>query len=613
MDDFDSSSQPFDAKAFLKGVTRRPGVYQMLDAEERLLYIGKASNLRARLASYFRNSQQPVKTQALVKRIARVEVTVTGSETEALLLEQNLIKRHRPPYNILLRDDKSYPYIHVSTKDQYPGLYFHRGARRRQGRYFGPFPSGGAVRESLNLLQKIFRIRQCEDSFFRNRSRPCLQYQINRCSGPCVGLIAPEDYALDVRHALQFLEGRNQSISQELAERMEAAAANLEFEQAARFRDQITSLQKVQEQQRISGEGGELDVLACVLRAGRACVHQLFIKGGRVVGSKAHFPRLSLETSEAELLTQFIGQSYLAGESGGSLPPEILSSHEPEDATALSEALSDAAGRRVELSWRLRGQRRQWLELASQNADNQLDSLIASRKSLERRFLELQEALDLERLPLRLECFDISHSAGEATVASCVVFDHQGPRKSDYRRFNIENITPGDDYAAMHQALERRYRRLKREEAVLPDLLIIDGGKGQVTQAEAVLEALELSQVDILGIAKGPERKPGLEVLIHGGRELTLGAHNGALHLLQHIRDEAHRFALAGHRARRGKSRGQSGLESIPGVGPRRRQALLRHFGSLQGVRHASIEEIAKVSTISRAMAEHIHAFLHPD
>ncbi|HEY5718438.1 MAG TPA: excinuclease ABC subunit UvrC [Motiliproteus sp.] len=607
-----SASGGFDHKAFLAGVTQRPGVYQMFDRLGEILYVGKAKNLRARLSSYFRRSGLAVKTEALVQRIAAIEVTITGSETEALLLEQNLIKKQRPPYNILLRDDKSYPYIFVSTSHSFPALGFHRGAKRRSGRYFGPFPSGGAVRESLNLLQKIFRIRQCEDSFYNNRSRPCLQHQIDRCSAPCVGLIGEQEYADDLRHAVMFLEGKNQSVAEELASQMDAAAAALEFEVAARLRDQIICLQKVQEEQRISGEGGDLDVLACAIKAGAACVHQLFVKGGRVVGSKVHFPKLALETTEAELISLFIAQYYL-GDEGRPLPPELLLSHAETDDSALIEALSQQRGRRVLLASRVRGQRRAWLDLAQSNAVSQLDSAIASRKSVERRFVELQQVLELESVPNRLECFDISHSSGEATVASCVVFDRQGPRKSDYRRFNIDSITPGDDYAAMHSALTRRYTRLKQGGAPLPDLLVIDGGKGQVAQAVDVLAALQIDGVKVIGVAKGPTRKAGFEALIIDGQERVLPPDNGGLHLLQHIRDESHRFAIAGHRARRGKARGRSTLEDIPGVGAKRRQALLKHFGGLQEIARASVEEIAKVSTISRSMAEDIYAFLHQD
>ncbi len=584
----------------------------MYDADGAILYVGKAKNLKKRLSSYFRSSGLAVKTQALVQRIASIELTVTGSETEALLLEQNLIKKQRPPYNILLRDDKSYPYIFISNTHDYPAIQFQRGRKRKQGRYFGPFPSGGAVRESLNLLQKIFRIRQCEESFFKNRSRPCLQHQINRCSAPCVELITSERYAEDIRHAMMFLEGKNRTINKELAEQMEQAATALEFERAAMLRDQIISLQQVQEQQRISGEGGDADVLACCIKAGYASIQQLFIKGGRVVGSKSHYPKLRLETEPEELLTSFIGQYYL-GTDERAVPPLLILSHPLDDQEVLETALSEKADSKICLNHSVRGQRKGWLDLARVNAKQQLDSYISSRQDIYKRLIELQELLELESPPARMECFDISHTFGEATVASCVVFDQQGPRKSDYRRFNIESTSDGDDYRAMHEALTRRYQKLKSSGALLPELLVIDGGKGQVNQALAVLEELQITEIEVIGIAKGVTRKAGFETLItqRGERERSLDSSSGALHLLQHIRDEAHRFAITGHRARRGKARGRSILEELPGIGPKRRQALLKHFGGLQEIERASVEEIAKVSTISRSMAEEIYSHLH--
>ncbi len=605
----------FDSSDFLANATQRPGVYQMYDAAGQILYVGKAKNLKKRLASYFRTAAGlPLKTQALVAKIASIELTVTGSETEALLLEQNLIKKQRPPYNILLRDDKSYPYIFISSQHPYPAIQFQRGNTRKQGRYFGPFPSGGAVRDSLNLLQKIFRIRQCEEPFFKNRSRPCLQHQIQRCSAPCVELISPERYAEDIRRAMMFLEGKNRSINQELADEMERAAASLEFERAAALRDQIVSLQQVQEQQHISGEGGDADVLACRIKAGFACIQQLFVKGGRIVGSKSYYPKLRLETEEAELLSSFIGQYYLQS-AGRPVPPLLILSHLPEDRLALAEALTQLRGRKIELVDRVRGQRSSWLKLAQTNAVQQLDSYVSSRQDVNKRLIELQQVLGLEQPPARLECFDISHTSGEATVASCVVFDTQGPRKQDYRRFNIQTTDSGDDYQAMHEALQRRYQKLKCSDARMPDMLVVDGGKGQVTQALRVLEELQINEITVIGIAKGVTRKAGFEVLIteQGQQERVLDSGSGALHLLQHIRDEAHRFAIAGHRARRAKKRGRSVLEELPGVGPKRRQALLKHFGGLQEIQRASIEEIAKVSTISQTMAAEIYSHLHQE
>lgn len=614
-----SNSAPvFDSAAFLSTATQRPGVYQMYDGAGQILYVGKAKNLKKRLASYFRSSGLPVKTLALVQRIIKIELTVTGSETEALLLEQNLIKKQRPPYNILLRDDKSYPYIFISSEHRYPAIQFQRGSKRKQGRYFGPFPSGSAVRESLNLLQKIFRIRQCDESFFNNRSRPCLQHQIKRCSAPCVELISPERYAEDIQHAMMFLEGKNSSINQALGQQMEQMAAALEFERAAMLRDQISSLQQVQEQQRISGDGGDADVLACDIKAGFACVHQLFIKGGRVIGSKSHYPKLRLETAADEVLSSFIGQYYLQGAGHGSdrpIPPLLILSHPLDDQAVLADALSGVRGRKVELSHRVRGQRNGWLNLAVTNAEQQLASYLSSRQDVHKRLVELQEMLGLDALPARMECFDISHTSGEETVASCVVFDAQGPRKSDYRRFNIKTTDTGDDYRAMHEALTRRYQKLKSSDARMPDVLVIDGGKGQVTQALDVLEELQIDEIYVIGIAKGVTRKAGFETLItdRGQKEQVFDPGSGALHLLQHIRDEAHRFAITGHRARRAKKRNRSVLEELPGVGPKRRQALLKHFGGLQEISSASVEEIAKVTTISRAMAEDIYSHLHQE
>lgn len=603
----------FDSRAFLRRLTRRPGVYQMYDGDGNILYVGKAKNLKNRVSSYFRTSGLSTKTRALVARIRRIEVTVTGSETEALLLEQNLIKQQRPPYNILLRDDKSYPYIFISDREAFPAIAFQRGTGRKNGRYFGPYPSSGAVRESLNLLQKVFRIRQCEDSFFRNRSRPCLQYQIKRCTAPCVGLISEADYRQDLNHAIQFLEGRNHELMQTLAQEMDEAASRLEFERAAHLRDQISALQQVQEQQFVSGQGGDADVLGCAVQPGGVCVHALFVRGGRIIGSKVYHPRVSIESTPAEVLSSFIAQFYLSGPR--EIPANIIVSVELSDQECVQQALEQRRGHKVVIQSRVRGDRAGWQRLAQTNAEQQLGSHLASKQSMYNRYLALQEALGLDAVPRRMECFDISHSSGEATVASCVVFDQEGPRKSDYRRFNIEGITGGDDYAAMHQALTRRYTRVRKGEGVLPDLLIIDGGKGQVAQAMEVMESLQIDEVLVVGVAKGPTRKAGFEVLIRGGsgEEIVLASDSPALHLLQYIRDESHRFAITGHRARRGKSRRKSSLEGIPGVGPKRRRELLKYFGGVKEVERASVEEIAKVSTISRTLAQEIYAALHSE
>ena len=603
----------FDASSFLKTVPSNPGCYQMYDNKGELLYIGKARHLKNRVSSYFRSTGLTTKTQALVSKIHSIEITITGSETEALLLEQNLIKEYRPPYNILLRDDKSYPYILITDNESYPAVRYQRGKRSGKGALFGPFPSGGAVRESLNLLQKLFRVRQCDDSFFRNRSRPCLQYQIERCTGPCVGMISDEDYAKDVRHTQMFLQGKNPNVMSELAKEMEEAAQSLNFERAAVLRDQISRLQHVQEQQFVSGQRGEADVFGVAIQPGGVCVHALFVRQGRVIGSKVYHPRIAIEETDQALLTAFVAQFYLAG--GREIPETIITSVELEDADVLAEALAKIRERKTSLLTNVRGDRAGWLKLAQANAEQNLQAQLANKQNIYNRFLALQNALELDDLPARLECFDISHSSGEATVASCVVFDRNGPLKRDYRKFNIDGITGGDDYAAMHQALMRRFEKANNDEAILPDLLVIDGGKGQVKQAINVLEELGIHSVRVIGIAKGPTRKAGFEILIDGytSDEKILQSDSLALHLLQHIRDESHRFAITGHRARRAKARKQSLLEGIAGIGPKRRRELLRHFGSAKAVESANVEEIAKVSTISATLAETIYRALHPD
>lgn len=602
----------FDAKSFLKTVTQKPGIYQMYNTDGGILYVGKAKNLKSRLSSYFRSSGLAIKTQALVSKIAHIDVTVTETEMEALLLEQNLIKQNRPPYNILMRDDKSYPYVYVSTDQDFPQVRLHRGVKRGKGRFFGPYPSVWAVRESLSLLQKTFNVRQCEDSFFRNRSRPCLQYQIKRCTAPCVGKISKEDYAQSVRHTELFLEGKSQALIAELADKMEQASSELNFEEAAELRDKIQFLQTAQSQQSIEGEQGDLDIVACDFNAGACCIQLLYVRGGRVLGSKSYYPKLQLESNESEVLTAFLPQFYL-NNVGGDVPKEIIISHEIEDSEALSAALHQQYHRQIHLSSTVRTHRMQWLKLAKQTAKQNLKTRLASKQTLFTRYQALQQALELEELPSRMECFDISHSSGEATVASCVVFDNDGPVKADYRRFNIEGITSGDDYAAMHQALTRRYTRLKSNDAKMPDLLIIDGGKGQVNQAVEVLEELQITDMMVIGIAKGTTRKAGFEYLYRPDqdRSFVLQSDDPGLHLLQHIRDEAHRFAITGHKLRRDKKRKKSELQDIPGVGPKRRKDLLRHFGGWQEIKGASRAELAKIPGISEKLADDIYSHLH--
>lgn len=598
--------------AILKTLPSLPGVYRMLGEGGGVLYVGKAKALKNRVSSYFQKNVASAKTQALVARIRDIEITITGSETEALLLEQTLIKELQPPYNILLRDDKSYPYIFISSGEDYPRISFHRGAKKEKGRYFGPYPSSQAVRDSLQLLQKLFLVRQCEDSFFRNRERPCLQYQIKRCRAPCVGFVSPESYASDVKHTEMFLDGRNEEVTQDLIARMSMASESLEFEAAALYRDQLTALRRVQEQQYVWREAGQVDVVAVAAQPGGVCVHILFVRDGRVLGSKAFFPNMHGETSAADILEEFLPSFYLQPDAARDLPREILVSEELADAEVLREAISALYGRQVEIKHRVRDTRAAWLQLAVLNAEQGLSGMLANRQNLNQRFAALQEALGLEQPIQRMECFDISHSMGENTVASCVVFDGSGPRKSDYRHFNIEGITPGDDYAAMHQALTRRYSRIQSGEGKLPDILFIDGGKGQLAQAIAVLAELKVEHVRLIGISKGEGRKPGLETLhFADGSDIQLMEDSPALHLIQHIRDEAHRFAITGHRQRRGKQRRTSVLEGIPGVGPKRRRDLINHFGGLQEVTRASIKDLAAAPGISLRLAEDIYAALH--
>lgn len=601
----------FDHQAFLTQLTTRPGVYQMYDAGGELLYVGKARNLKNRVTSYFRASGLTAKTMALVAKIQDIQVTVTTTEVDALLLEHNLIKQHRPPYNIDLKDDKSYPYIYLSSQDRWPRLSLHRGTKRKKGEYFGPYPSAGAVRSTLHLLQKVFRVRQCEDSYFRNRSRPCLQHQIGRCTAPCVGLVSDEDYTEQVDKTALFLRGKSQVLMTQLADEMESAASALEFEAAADIRDQLAALQQVQAAQGIEGAQGDMDILAAKCGHGYACVQVIFVREARVLGSRTYYPPIRLDEDEAGVLDAFLPQFYLSQMQ--TVPNEIVVSTALEDADTVAQALSAQAGRKVQIRHRVREARARWLQLAQQTADTNLQSYLSGKQTMAGRLESLRRELGLSAVPTRMECFDISHSSGEATVASCVVFDTNGARKADYRKFNIEDITGGDDYAAMQQALERRYQRLSRGEGQLPDVLFIDGGKGQVAQAVSVLASFDITTVRVIGVAKGTTRKAGFETLIDAetGRESHLRGDNPALHLIQQIRDEAHRFAISGHRARRAKARNSSSLEGIPGVGAKRRRDLLRHFGSAKGVENASVDEMKKVTGVSSALAQTIYDYLH--
>ena len=571
----------------------------MLDSEGKVLYVGKARDLKKRISSYFVRSLNR-RIQLMVSKINDIEITITHTEAEALLLENNLIKSFKPRYNILLRDDKSYPYIYLSD-DPFPRLTFHRGAKKKGGRYYGPYPSAGSTRETLRILQKLFPVRQCEESFYRNRSRPCLQYQIKRCSAPCVGLVTAEAYANDVRDASLFLEGKAEEVIERLVARMEAASEGLEFELAARYRDQIGTLRRIQERQYISGEQGDLDIIALVTSGNLACIQLFYIRQGQNLGNKVFFPKVPAEEEETRIISAFIAQYYI----GKPVPPEIIVNIEPEDKLLLEEVLSRESGAGVRLRERVRGERMRWLKMAQQNARIALDSRLAGNAGMQARYDALQLALKLDEQPARMECFDISHSSGESTVASCVVFDRQGPVKSEYRRFNIEGIQAGDDYAAMEQALTRHYKRIQAGEGQLPDILFIDGGKGQVNKVAQVLEEHAISGVLLIGIAKGRERKPGMEQLIlsHSDLPIILEKDSLALHLIQQIRDEAHRFAITGHRRRRNKRRSKSVLEEIPGIGPKRRQNLLKQFGGLQGIARAGVEDLSRVEGINEMLA----------
>ena len=603
----------FDSSTFLKNLTKQPGVYQMYNANNEILYVGKAKNLKNRVSSYFQKTGLTIKTQALVKRIASIEVTVTPSEAEALVLEHNLIKSQKPPFNILLRDDKSYPYIFLATEHEHPRLSFHRGAKKRKGQYFGPYPNAGAVRETLNFMQKTFGVRQCEDSVYSNRSRPCLLYQIKRCSGPCVDAIRKDEYDLDVKRSALFLEGKNDELYRELDQAMAAASQNLAFEKAAVYRDQIAALRQVQAQQIIESGQGNLDVVACEAEGGAVCVHILYVRQGRIMGSKSYLPKDALESNANAVLERFLSHIYL-GETPMDIPANIIISHEIDDADALSQAIAKVKERPVKITHNVRTYRAKWLAMAIEAARQNLKNHLNSKFTLFQRFDALREVLGYDDLPQRIECFDISHSSGEKTVASCVVFDTSGAVKSDYRRFNIDGITAGDDYAAMEQALTRRYTRLQKEDKKLPDLLLIDGGKGQLGIAMRVMEELGLSTLNVIGVAKGTTRKPGFETLVFpDGKELVVESDAPALHLIQQIRDEAHRFAVTGHQQRRDKARRTSTLEDIPGIGATRRRALLKHFGGLQEVKRASIDDLAKVPNISKKLAEEVYSVLHSE
>ncbi len=599
----------FDLTSFLAALPAKPGVYRMIGADDAILYVGKARHLKNRVSGYFHGRAHAGRTQAMLAQVRRVEVTVTASETEALLLEFNLIKRHKPRYNVLLKDDKSFPYIHVTAHD-FPRLAYYRGPRRQSGRLFGPYPSSVAARETLLLLQKLFRIRPCEDTFFAHRSRPCLQYQIGRCTAPCVGFVTREAYAQDVADAIRVLEGRNGELIADLGRRMDLASGRLRFEEAARLRDQIAMLKQVQASQaatRIARE--DIDAVALANDGADSCVSVVFVRGGRNLGSSNYFPRGGL-AGASEVLSGFLEQYYLARDP----PDEILVCDPVDDADLLSQALQQRAGRAVPIRARVRGARARWLAMARTNAELGLRMKSASRAGLADQLAALGRDVGLGRTPTRLECFDVSHTMGESAIASCVVMGPDGPLKGDYRRFNLRGLTPGDDYAGMRQAVERHYTRVLRGESPMPDVLLIDGGQGQLHAAREALDAVGAAPDAVVGVAKGVDRRAGQERLFLAGQDtpLILPPDSPALRLIQRIRDEAHRFAIAGHRGARGRTRRESWLEEIPGLGPARRRELLKAFGGLQGVRQASVEDLAKVRGISRLLAGKIYERMNP-
>ena len=603
----DVVANEFDGKAFAAALSTAPGVYRMYAADDTLLYVGKAGALRKRVGSYFNGSPKSRRIMMMLSQVARMDATVTRTEAEALLLENQLIKSLNPRYNVSLRDDKTYPQV-LLTREQWPRIALHRGPRALPGRYYGPYPGVGAVRETLNLMHKLFKLRSCEDSVFRNRSRPCLQYQIGRCSAPCVELVAQAEYDESVRRAAMFLEGKSDQLAEELMQAMQQASDALEFERAARLRDLVASLRSMQNRQYVDGRAADLDVLACATQGASACVMLLAFRDGRNLGTRAFFPRTNGEDSAEEVLAAFVSQYYVEHEP----PAEVLLDRQIPDAEMIEAALSASAERKVVLKWNVRGERAGYVELASRNAQITLVAEMDSAGAQQARSEAVREMLGLAEPVKRVECFDISHTMGEATVASCVVFDAAGPVRAQYRRYNISGIEPGDDYAAMRQAIDRRFRRAVEEGGVLPDVLLIDGGAGQLAQAQAALAELGVEGVMLVGVAKGVERRAGHEALVlPDGRELRPGAASPALQFIQQVRDEAHRFAITGHRGRRQKARMTSKLEDIPGIGPRRRASLLKHFGGIAGLKAAGEAEIARVEGINAALAARIYANLH--
>ena len=601
--------EAFNSIQFLRHLTQKPGVYQMIDKRGLCIYVGKAKNLKKRVASYFKKDDKDIKKKVMVSHVSQIETIITHTEGEALLLENQLIKKLKPRYNICLRDDKSYPHIFLSTQQDYPRLSFHRGSKKALGQYFGPYPSAGAVRESLQLLQKIFPVRQCDDSFYKNRSRPCLQFQIKRCSAPCVGLISEQDYRDDVAHTVLFLEGKNKTLIDGLVKKMESAVEMLAFEKAAQYRDQIAHLRKLIERQYVSGESGDLDVIACLVKDGIACTQVFFIRNGQHLGNRTFFPKTPAGKSESDVLSAFVLQFYLEKK----LPKSILLSHELNEQELIQEVLSEKADKKVKFSLNPRGVRARWLTMAKNNALNALQQKVKSKENIVARLLNLSKLLNFDGKIKRMECFDISHTQGDFTVASCVVFDQEGPLKNAYRRFNIKGIIAGDDYAALAQAVSRRFLRIKEGESPMPDLLVIDGGQGQVGAVCQALKDINCQDVFVIGISKGTDRKVGMEKIFRANDSQTLivDADDTGLLVLQQVRDEAHRFAITGHRQQRGKAKKESALQQIPGLGPKRRLKLLKQFGGLREIESAGVEDLCRVDGINDALGQRIYDYFH--
>ncbi|MDH5432864.1 MAG: excinuclease ABC subunit UvrC [Gammaproteobacteria bacterium] len=599
----------FDYQSFIKNLTALPGIYQMMNAGGEVIYVGKAKNLKKRVSSYFQKTDHSPKTKVMVKQIDQIEIIITESENEALILENQLIKKYLPRYNVIFRDDKSYPFIFLSD-ESYPRLTIHRGKQNKKGEYFGPFTGSSAARYSISLMQKLFQIRQCEDSVFKYRTRPCLQYQIKRCSGSCVGKITESDYHKDVNLVRLFYQGKNDTVIELLSERMQQASDELNFEQAANIRDQIIQLRKVLEKQVVNVKDGEIDIVVGDTVQKVTAIFMLQIRNGMVQGNRSFYPKVPSGTDIEEVLEAFIEQYYFG--INRNMPKEIITNHPLSNETTIAKLLSENLNHKIRITSKVKTNRAAWLEMANSNLMAMLQSKLASKAQVQKRLYQLQHDLDLDKLPMRMECFDISHTMGEKTVASCVVFENGESKKSDYRRFNIKGITAGDDYAAIEQAVERRFKRLVAEEAKLPDLLIIDGGKGQLNQAQKVLENLNLDNITLISVAKGTDRKAGLEQIFFPNEAIgiRLSPDSLGLHLIQQIRDEAHRFAITGHRTQRDKKRKVSLLEGIPGVGAKRRRAIIQHFGGIQGVKSASVAELQKVEGLSKSMAQTIYDYL---